>query len=221
MKMNKYLWTLILVLAMVITGTADVIKFQWDYDLANNPEIDGFKLYQRSGEEYVDPPVWIGNTLEAEVDVAGVEGQATTYNYIVRAFKGDTESENSNEVSYTVDRVPPLAVVLNAVYENDVVTFTWDDPDQQNIIYWNIYYATKSGGPYAEFDTVENTGNNLLTASKELIVPVGEKHSYYFTIVAFKTPTLFSPNSNEISITIDKRLIGKPMELRVNVKSKP
>lgn len=87
-----------LLVAFPLIVSAAQVTLQWD---ANDPVPDGYRLFQRvSGQayNYADPIV---NTTATSCAVNGLE-EGTTYYFVVRAFVGDDESSDSNEVAYTL-----------------------------------------------------------------------------------------------------------------------
>lgn len=79
------------------TAYAVDITLAWD---ANEPQPDGYNLYIRAeGEAYdYDLPAWTGMETTATLNDL-TEG--TTYYFVVRAYLGNEESSNSNEILFT------------------------------------------------------------------------------------------------------------------------
>jgi chitinase len=86
----------LLVTLPIIVSAAEV-TLQWD---ANDPNPDGYRLFLRqAGASYnYSNPLWSGTATTHGVQdlVSG-----TTYYFVVRAYIGDDESGDSNEVAYT------------------------------------------------------------------------------------------------------------------------
>lgn len=86
----------LLVVFPIIVSAADV-TLQWD---ANNPVPDGYRLFVRQSKEAFDysNPLWEGSVATHQVEdlTPGV-----TYFFVVRAFVGDEESSDSNQVEYS------------------------------------------------------------------------------------------------------------------------
>lgn len=116
-------------LALPLAVSAAQVTLQWD---ANDPQPEGYRLYQREvGQPYdYSSPAWSGTATSATLSDL-VEG--ATYYYVVRAYDGNNESGDSNEVQY----VPAVAVldsdgdgmpdVWETLYGLDPLT---DDADQ-------------------------------------------------------------------------------------------
>jgi hypothetical protein len=72
-----------------------------------NAAADGYRIFmRRQGQGYdYNRPVWTG--AAGTFTISDLE-PGVTYFFVARAFKGDVQSPNSKEVSYTaVDRRPP------------------------------------------------------------------------------------------------------------------
>lgn len=112
------LWIFALLLFFANISRADTLVFEWDYDT----DVDGFRLYQgmtiKSGSDWINEydPIPIA-TISSEKrslkrDIKGKPGIVQRYCYRIRAFKGDVESTDSNEVCVKIDNttidVPPV-----------------------------------------------------------------------------------------------------------------
>jgi hypothetical protein len=86
------------------------VTLRWD---ANVPAPEGYRVFVREGSQSYDynNPIWQKNLTTCDL-IGLVEG--TTYHFVVRAFDGDLESADSEEVSYT-----PAAVVPNQAPDAD------------------------------------------------------------------------------------------------------
>lgn len=121
-------------------GSASV-SLRWD---ANVPAPEGYRVFAReAGGAYdYEHPIW-ENSLTTCTLTGLTEG--VTYYFVVRAFEGDLESVDSDEVSYT----PPIATVdpvadnngddspntdEDSSDSNDSVTETDADRDGDNIV---------------------------------------------------------------------------------------
>jgi hypothetical protein len=208
----KKLLVLLMVLLFATLGIADQLTFVWD---PNDPAPEGYRLFQRlEGEEYSNH-FWQGQETTATTDVNGVAGQKTDYYFVVRAYEGDTESLDSNEVKHTVDLVPPVTasdVIASYEASTSEITLSWKQSGLEEIIYWKVYYAEDAGGPYSEIETVLNIGQSEIFATRVLEVPLGSMQTFYFTIVSFKRDSLYSLNSEEVFVTVDNRISTEPVQ---------
>lgn len=111
------------------------ITLTWN---ANDPDPDGYNLYARiEGEEFdFDNPTWSGNTKSIVMEnlVDGV-----TYYFIVRSFRGDVESSNSNELHYM------SRSSSSSGSGNDIVV----DNSDENATATGRWYVSAGKGPYA------------------------------------------------------------------------
>jgi hypothetical protein len=112
MKYVQIFFALIIALACVLIFLDDAkaesidVEFHWFYDNADFATIDGFRLYMREpGEtEYPENPSFWVTVEDACVDgpmsccmVNAIDGN---HYFILRAYRDDTESIDSNEVLF-------------------------------------------------------------------------------------------------------------------------
>lgn len=202
----------------VCQAPGDEFTFSWDYE--DGAVIDGFKLYSGHMGQFADgtwgaqygDPIITGIPLDArEITTVenGWEGQAKKFCFKMRAFKGENESADSNEVCVTIDNTPlqaPQGALGKWDPSNNVVVLQWTQPDLNRTKYWQVYYKFSGETEYRLLDKLDNTGQPDLVLSKEITdVPAGESRDCIFTIVAYKDSAVFSPDSAEVAITIDRR----------------
>lgn len=112
----KVVWTIIffwfislIILFFAVATKCEEVKFQWDYP--SDEIVDGFRIYERiEGDAYTVPVAETnGEARNATIELSGVEGELTKYEFVARAFRGDNESVDSNTVSCTIDKriIPP------------------------------------------------------------------------------------------------------------------
>ncbi len=96
---------------------------RWD---ANVPAPDGYRIFSRQSDQPYDytDAFWEGTSTSCTL-TGLVEG--VTYHFVVRAYVGDLESADSDEVEYTPPKPPNLSPVADAgkrqeVEEGDRVT---------------------------------------------------------------------------------------------------
>ena len=91
------IWFVILILAFSGVTQAAEIGLAWDH---NDPLPDGYRIYQRCGDETAFDytiPMWTGT--ENNTGMFEVEDGLKCF-YVVRAYVGEVESADSNEVSF-------------------------------------------------------------------------------------------------------------------------
>ena len=91
-------------LAVLAYGSS--VRVCWD---PNDPAPEGYRVYQRIAEQAYDysAPVWQGPETSAVINGPAF---GVTHYYVVRAYEGDLESIDSNEVSFTMTTVPAPAI---------------------------------------------------------------------------------------------------------------
>lgn len=104
---------LIMLFVGLVAGAARAadVTLAWD---ANQPTPDGYRVFQCEEGQTFDytKPVWAGTATTCTV--GSLEG-GKTYLFVVRAFEGDDESGDSNQVSYT----PPVEATPDTSAEQD------------------------------------------------------------------------------------------------------
>jgi hypothetical protein len=120
---------LLMVLLPSIAGATHV-NLAWD---PVSPAPSGYRIYMRtaSGGYNFSSPAWQGTTAATRIDQLQ-PGQ--TYSFVARAFSASRESGNSNEVTYTVPNLAPLAHAGPDLAVNGGASVTLDgsasrDPD--------------------------------------------------------------------------------------------
>jgi chitinase len=91
------IFTLTLLFLTSATMACASVTLEWD---PNDPAPEGYRLFRRLDGEAYDYNAPLGTVSDTRyVDDTIVAGE--TYFYVVRAYEGDNESGDSNEVSYT------------------------------------------------------------------------------------------------------------------------
>jgi len=82
------------------------VTLAWD---ANDPSPDGYCLYQRAGSSAYDyeQPAWSGSGTTCTISNLD---EGSQYHFVVRAYVADSESGDSNEVSYYAEPAEPTPV---------------------------------------------------------------------------------------------------------------
>lgn len=203
------------------------VTLAWD---PNNPAPDGYRLYQRVDDGtyvYGTPVTWPeypdgnipANVTQITITGLGVPNQVTTYYWVVRAYVGDDTSGDSNEVFLAVDQTLVAPDSVEGTYDktNKQIALSWTQPSG-TVTHWKVFYTFTSGQDYVELDMIDNTGQATPSIlSPFTAVSAGDRQTVYFAIVAFNGDDIFSSNSAEVAIDIDRRLDAPVQNLRVNV----
>jgi len=189
------------------------LTLMWDANTETN--LAGYKTYisDVSGSGYTQfGDVILAGTETVDFSFSAATGtEAVKKFFIVRAYNtNDLESGNSNEVYWIYNFAP---YELTASLDGDDITFSWKQISIELVKKWKLYYTETSGKDYQELAVIEYIGQEgpQYTTTKTMSVPSGEMKTFYFVMVAFDDavdPTgniAFSENSNEVSVTIDKR----------------
>lgn len=210
----KRLFFLFLILIPAI-GIAETIQLEWDYP--DDQIIDGFKIYLKTKYtdtyDYTQPLVTLGSDIRAyQYDAAATPGANVNYVFVVRAYKDDEESDDSNEAGHKVIGIAPSAPIeLAGEYNKDtsILNLSWEQPvDEWDIWRWLVYYRLDDQTEFTELGQVDK--GNALTLTKDFdVVPAGVSKTVHFAVVAFRRDfTIHSENSAEFSLVIDR--LGPP-----------
>ncbi|MDJ0781149.1 MAG: hypothetical protein QNJ22_04220 [Desulfosarcinaceae bacterium] len=114
-------WALFFVLFSLTTVTAAhaVVTLEWD---ANDPSPDGYRLFRRLDGDTFDYTAPLG-TVTGTRFVDETTNPGETYHYVVRAYEGDAESGDSNEVTYSA----PVDDTTGSGYDGDSASDTDND----------------------------------------------------------------------------------------------
>lgn len=231
----KTVWSIIiawglLVALFTLAARAETIRLEWDAPAAEHAAPDGYYIYQRkAGEEYdYTAPVTTeqypdgripADVFQLDIDVPGEDGAAQKYEWVARTIVGEQESPNSNQVDYTVVRIPPLVPIdLSGSYDRDVsvIRIVWDQPQDDYITHhWRIYYRV-GDDEFTELGLVRKDQALEFTSEFNVVQP-GEQKDVAFVVVAYRRSGVFSANSQEISVDVDRRT-AEPVNLRINVE---
>lgn len=235
--MKKLLPIIALILFICPFGTASVealnLSFAWTSN--TEPDMKQYILYNRvegQGYDYNIPMkvipctvvdgkcTTVPPTTEGEctttITLNVPDGQKVINHFILRAEDiYENQSGDSNEVSWTSDLTPLLAIndfvgLFNKVAQT--VDFSWTQNDVDRVTSWKLYRTITSGSDYIQVgsDIPWNGTDTQISASMpaDTLAP-GEE--YYFVVVAFGD-SVNSPNSNEVKID------RKPPAKRINLK---
>lgn len=207
--MKKFLIATILCL-ITMPAFAASVTLQWD---PNDPAAEGYRIYERiEGEsyDYANPKYDGANTSCTFTDL--VEG--TTYYYVARAYEGDVESGDSNEVEYTASPTTSTVYVYPGAPQllaYDGAGVTWSAPAGATPESYNVYLdgAIAATVVPTSYSTLELEPGTTHTVQVEAVLAgmVGPKSD----IVEFTTPVPVQ--------TI--RYPAQPGELRLIFNSQP
>jgi hypothetical protein len=102
--MKKFFFVLFLLLASFVNSYS--VDLQWD---ANQESVDGYRIFYRAEYDYYDynQPIWEGAETTCNIDNALFD-DGERYFFVARAFLGDNESGDSNEVYFDYDDLTPI-----------------------------------------------------------------------------------------------------------------
>jgi hypothetical protein len=83
--------------ALASFAQAENVTLIWQ---PSDPPADTYRIFQRTSGQTYDFSEWIYQGFETTCVIPDLAPD-TTYYFVVRAYSHDSESENSNEVSYT------------------------------------------------------------------------------------------------------------------------
>ena len=207
---------------------AETTTLAWDANVETNLAGYKAKVSDVSGSDYVQFGANIpAGTEEVDFIFSTTGTIAVKKFFIVTAYNTDDpplESDNSNEV-YWIYNFNPYELV--ASLDGDNVTFSWKQKSVEWVKSWKLYSSEISGENYTELAIIEYTGQAgpQYTTTEAMIVPSGEMKTFYFVMVAFDDVAdftgsmIFSENSNEVSVTIDKRKPASVYNVTIKVKA--
>lgn len=216
-----------LILLFSVQALAGEVKVTLMWDANTEENLAGYKVFVSdvSGSGYTQ----FGNDIPAGTETVDFSFSAATGTeavkkfFMVRAYNtNDLESGNSNEVYWIYNFAP---YELTASLDGDDITFGWKQISVELVKKWRLYYTETSGKDYQELAVIEYTGQEgpQYSTTETMSVPSGEMKTFYFVLVAFDEavdPTgsiAFSENSNEVSVTIDKRVPAPVYNLKIKV----
>lgn len=135
--MKRFLLIVLIVINIVlfaVIARSGEVTLSWD---ANGQAPDGYRLFSRTvGQPYdYAVPVWHGiETIKTVNDLA----PGKTYFFVVRAFVGDTESSDSNEVSYTVKGAVPGKSIIQTRKEDGKMFLISDQQSANDVDYFEV-----------------------------------------------------------------------------------
>jgi hypothetical protein len=115
---------ILLTLVMVLATTAAAVTLEWD---ANDPSPDGYRLFRRPDGHsfnYIDSLATLSRTRCEDTRTE----PARKYHYVVRSYAGDSESGESNEVTYTHPAGKPSGALVSFTLRKDSNMFATCNP---------------------------------------------------------------------------------------------
>lgn len=95
-------------LLLPVMAMATDVTLAWDY--SDDVQVDGFRAFAKISTaqfDYKAPVAQVGpKDRQVKISVAPVEDQLTTYQFVLRAYRGDRESEDSNICDFIIDLSP-------------------------------------------------------------------------------------------------------------------
>jgi len=154
------------------------------------------------------------------VDLPGRADEAVNYYFVARAFRGDRMSIDSNEVEYTVVRIPPPApdsLSGEFIRDESVIKLTYEQPaDDYQIHHWILYYKI-GDAEYQVLGSVD-AGQDLRLERTFDAVPPGEKATVSFVVTAYRRSGVFSQNSAELELEIDRTVVNPPQNFKIDLE---
>lgn len=219
------------------------LTFAWDYNKADYPEVDGFKVYKGTTSGTTDElqkdvavgsitPIDTSETLysiETDSTFNIPENAITQLFFTATAYNQNGESEKSEESTITFDfLVPPAIADLAAQYNetSKTITFNWTYPQDWlgKLLRWELYKSDVSGGAYEKVVEIpyDPNASQPYTTDVQIVVPTtGNKVTTYYTMVAVRPEEnndAFSADSNEVNVTINLMPPNAPFEFKIRVK---
>lgn len=120
------IWLTIFLLLCAVACSAADVTVTWDH---NDPRPEGYRIFTREADVpyNYDVPIWQGPENIATVTV----DDNTVWYFVVRAYEGDLESADSEEVSYDAHVIIPPMLTTGATNLN----VTWEEINATKIIY--------------------------------------------------------------------------------------
>ena len=228
--MKKFFTTLfacLFLLPMTLLAGEWPVHFEWDP--YTDPKANYFELHEApaSGGPWSDSTIVVDNIQPTSLtDVIYTstkpDGVATTSYFILKAVNSDNgqKSGPSEEVNFVYDFAPIVEATNFAVALNgDDVTFEWEQADINRVAKWLLYMSETSGTDYNQLAEIIYTGQPgpQYSTTETMTVPPGEEKTFYFVLVTFNKFDVFSQNSLEVSVTIDKTQPAPVFNFRLKV----
>lgn len=211
-----------LILLFSMTVRAEKIMLEWD---PPEGQYDGVYIYQHTAApddvyDFTSPvaDVPAGQT-SVVLDIPGIEGQVLKYQWVAKAYRADQQSAESNEVSYKVVRVVPISPInLTGSYDakSSEINLTFEQPtDPYAIDHWAIYYSVDGSG-FIELGAIYDP-DQLRLEGEFNAVKAGEKKAIIFRAISYRRSGVYSADSNNFELVIDRTDVDPIQNLRINL----
>ena len=224
-KLYVFKLLLFFILAIPLVAGAGQVTIGLEWDANVETYLAGYKAYvaDAAGGPYTEFSDIKEPTTEVDYVYDAPDGVATTKYFVVTAYREAPflESGNSNEVFMVYDFAPiEAATELGATLDGDVISFVWKQGDIERVEKW-VLFVKEGGAEFTELATIEYTGTpgDQYSTTETMTVPDGEVKTFTFALVTFNPRGVFSGNSNEVSVTIDKRDLVPVYNLRLTIKT--
>jgi len=171
------------------TAGNEQISLDWDDNIET--DVVGYNVYRSltSGGSYskINDDTTVATNSYTDTPLYG----GGTYYYKVKAVDADFESDYSNEDSATANNIAPLAPTgLIATGGNEEISLDWDNNDETDVVGYNVYRSTTSGGSYSQVN------GSLVLISDYTDIGLYSGGTYYYKVKAVDA-SLESSYSNE------------------------
>jgi fibronectin type 3 domain-containing protein/GH18 family chitinase len=151
-------------------------------------------------------------TTPTYTDTTAYDG--LTYYYVVEAYNASGTSAISPQASATPTIPAPTG--LGAVVNTNVVTLTWNAVP--GVLGYEVLRGTANGGPYNT--EVGSVNAPTVTLNDTTAIP-GTPYYYvveaYYFVAGQNKPATFSPNSNQVEVTVTATKLAAPTGLQAFV----
>ena len=173
------------------------IRLSWilsEDDGGGDDDVVAYRIY---GSNVSGMYQYIGQ-VEAGVDtyIYTTEANGRPYYFVVRAFDGRRESENSNEaVGTSLDNLPPSppsGLSVEDAETGDELLLTWNPNAEPDLAGYRVYWGTSSGNYTGQVDVGDTTGCALRGLTNGT--------TYYIAVTAYDSSGNESGRSVEVHL---------------------